>query len=100
MDPSTDVADYWNSEMAKERRGDVLHVRVPKSLMVRIKQVADFWTKKARIDVPDAKEVSTGDVVVRLMAVGIEGIWTDANLPSKPTQAEIDALIRSMKSPS
>lgn len=100
MDPSTDVADYFNSDLAKEKRGDVLHVRVPKSLKLRVEQLAKFWTAKARLTVPDAQDVSTGDVVVRLMAVGIEGVWTDAGLPAKPTQAEIDALVRTMKSPS
>lgn len=96
-----DVADYFRSDIAKEKRSEMLNVRIPKSLRLQLNQVIDLWTKMAKAKLGnEAVEVSLGDVVVRLLTVGVEGVFADAGLKSRPTQAEIDELIRSMKSPS
>lgn len=100
MHESTDMADYFQSDLAKEKRGEVLHLRVPKSIKTQLRNVADYWTAKARAQLGrDVSEVTVADVVVRLLTVSIESVWADAGLKARPTQEEIEALIRSTKSP-
>ncbi len=95
------VADYFRSDIAKEKRGEMLNVRIPKSLRTRLNLVISLWEKMAQAEHGnEAVKVSLGDVVVRLLTVGVEGVFADAGLKSWPTQAEIDELIRSLKSPS
>jgi hypothetical protein len=95
-----EMADYFKSDLAKEKRSEMLNVRIPKSLKARLKQLAEFWTERAKLQTRDAQDVTVGDVVVRLLTVGIEGAWTDAGLSGRPSQAEVDELVRTMKSPS
>lgn len=97
MDTGTDVADYFKSELAKKRRDDVIHARVPVSLKKRIENLAYYWTEKARISDPEAREISEADVLIRLMDVGLEGAWTDMEMPSDPSRSEIDAKLRELR---
>lgn len=94
------IEDLLKTEAVPERRGQTLNVRVPKSLKENLEQLAEFLTAKQRLLSKDAKEVTAGDVVVRMLKAGIESAWTNAKLPVKPSKADVDALLQSMKSAS
>lgn len=93
-----EMADYFQSS-SKERRSEVLHLRIPKRLKEQLKLLAKYWTQRARTD-SDAGEITTPDVVIRLLTIGLEGAWTEAGLPAEPEKAIVDEAIRSLKSPS
>lgn len=93
--------DYLERKVElEERRSALLTVRSPSTLGSRIKDLADYLTKKDRMNNKDARKTTSGDVVVRLLVLGLEGAWTQAGLSPKPDKAEIDAKLRSLKSPS
>jgi hypothetical protein len=97
---------WSDSEPGREQRGGILHVRVPVSLKKRIRQLAEFWTERELMQVrsetgnsnASAKATSDGDVVVRLVTNGIEAVWKELGLPAKPSQEQVEALLRRLKS--
>lgn len=97
MQPSGDMGDWNDSEPAKVKRSAILHVRVPARLKARIKQLQDFWTARAQLDDPDAKDTSEGDVVVRLMTNALEAVWKENGLPAEPSAAQVAELLETLK---
>lgn len=91
--------DYLDRRVERdELRSSLLTVRAPMSLRDRIKALADFLTQKDRVENKDAPRTTSGDVVVRLIVLGLEGAWKQAGLPAKPTKEEIAAKLRELKS--
>lgn len=98
--PVAAADDYFARVELKEKRGKALNVRVPVSLKADLEELAEFMTAKDRLsEGKEAIETSVGDVVVRLLKVGIEGAWTQAGLSAKPSKEEIAAKLASLKSP-
>lgn len=81
-----------------ELRSSLLTVRAPVSLRARIKALADFLTAKDRLVNRAAPKTTSGDVVVRLVVLGLEGAWKQLGLKAKPTKDEIEAKLRELKS--
>ena len=90
--------DYFKRSELEEKRSEALNVRIPKSVRARLDEVAEFLTLKDRVSNPEAKKTTMGDVVVRLLKVGIEGVYAQVNLPARPTKEEITAFLESLKS--
>ncbi len=97
---AAEMADYFQAA-SKEKRSEVLHLRIPKRLKGQLKLLADYWTQRSKMaSREDAVEVTVPDVVIRLLAIGLEGAWTEAGLPAEPDAATVAEAIRGMKSPS
>lgn len=96
---ATEMADYFQSA-PKERRSDILHLRVPKRLKGQLKLLAHYWTERSRMQSREAEAVTMADVIIRLLVIGLEGAWAEAGLASEPDKVAVDEAIRSMKSPS
>lgn len=90
--------DYFKRSELEEKRSEALNVRVSRTLKTQLEEVSDFLTRKDQVFNPDALETSMGDVVVRLLKLGIEGIYAQAKLPSRPTKEEVNAFLASLKS--
>lgn len=77
MDASADMpGPYFKSQ---ERRTDQLTARVPKRLKDEMIRLARYWTALEReASKDDEIDVTVGDVMVRLLDVGLEGAWEEA----------------------
>lgn len=98
LDVDISIEELLKTETVQERRGKTLNVRVPRSLKEDLEQLADFLTSVQRLHSRDAKEVTAGDVVVRMLKAGIESAWKNAKLPARPSAADLAAKLDSMKS--
>lgn len=94
MDTSTEMpGPYYKSQ---ERRTDQLTARIPKRMKDALQRLAYYWTALERETSGDAEvEVTIGDVVVRLVDVGLEGAWEEAR--EKHDDKAIDAMVREVE---
>lgn len=92
---ANDMSKYWEP---KERRTKDLSARVTKTVYDGVKAVARLWTTVERHRTGDTEYVvSAGDVVNRLLGVGIEGAFAEFGGQVPKTEEEwqkIEATVR------
>lgn len=80
---------YYKSQ---ERRTDQVTARIPKRMKDDLQRLAHYWTALEREATKDSDvEVTIGDVVVRLLDVGLEGAWEEAR--EKFDEKTIDKMV-------
>lgn len=93
MDPTPAEMTEYFLRQGKERRAAALNARIPERLKASLELLADYWTKRESVALGDADaEVSLGDVVVRLLSLGVEGAWAEAGLAPYPDKATVEKL--------
>lgn len=92
---ANDMSQYWEP---KERRTKDLSARVTKTVYDGVKAVAHLWTIVERHRTGDADHiVSAGDVVNRLLKIGVEGAFAEfgAQVPKTDDDwKQLESVIR------